>query len=170
MNAINEEVDQGLVETWELFDEKARNMGIKYSIEADEPLRQIYSIKYKTDDDKAEWTKLGDQMAETGNVKNGRVIMKIDPGYKKHFVMFEFTKAAVTDGIAKPDIVEEILEQFVGFFSRPHITLNQKFVVNATKEDKVEEEVTESEDSRVMKLAEELEEVFKSNKDQIYAS
>jgi len=106
---IDEEIDPKLVESWKLFDEKARSLNLDYGIESDEPSRQVYSINSEKN---TNWKTIVDYMFETDNIKNNVVFMKIDPSYKKGHVFLEFTIAAIND---------DTILKYV-----PHLTINQK--------------------------------------------
>lgn len=106
---IDEDIDPKLVESWKLFDEKARSLDLNYGIESDEPSKQVYSINSKLN---SNWKDIADYMFETDNIKNNTVFMKIDPAYKKDHVFFVFTIAALND---------DTILRYV-----PHLTINQK--------------------------------------------
>lgn len=111
MSNIAEEIDPRLIDAWKQFDNKARQLSLRYSVEADEPLRQIYAISTDTE---TSWKDLADHMYTIPSIKDGTVLLTVDPGYKKHFVMFQLTLSALND--SQENIIVHV----------PHITIHQK--------------------------------------------
>jgi len=123
---IDEEIHPRLIETWKQFDEKVRTLDVQYDTTADEPLRQAFALPFNTKEDKAVWKGIADFMYETDNIKDGSVLLKVDPGYKKNEVLFSFTVATINDNRFS-NVDNNLQERFISAFkSQPHITLNVK--------------------------------------------
>lgn len=167
MSDINEEVHPSLLEAWKLFDKKARELDVKYSIEADEPLRQVYMMPSKTGEDKSIWKGIADYMYQVKPVEEGKVLIKVDPGYRKDNVFFELTIVAINDDdqekIEYSGPLSELQSRLNGvLYTPPHITLNQ-LPVNSQRQEEPEtdvgEELTE-EETEILDLVHELRQDF----------
>lgn len=131
MNNIAEEIDPRLIDSWKCFDSKARQLSLRYSVEADEPLRQVYAVP--SDSDMQSWKTLADYMYTIPCISDGNILLTVDPGFKKNFVVFQFSIAALNDAM---DPKENILKY------SPHVTIHQK-ITNSTNQSKLDKELTD---------------------------
>lgn len=128
---IAEEIDPRLIDAWKCFDNKARQLSLKYSVEADEPLRQSYAVPTGQEKETVSssggvtWKGLADYMYTAPCIKDGSVLLTVDPGHKKNFVIFQFTLAALNDS------QENILKH------TPHVTIHQK-LGNSTNQNRLD--------------------------------